>query len=285
MNELISVIVPCYNQGQFLDECLQSVFDQTYKNWHCIIVDDGSTDDTREISAKWKKKDQRFEYFYKENGGLSSARNEGLKHIRGEFIQLLDSDDVLEVNKLKSHLEHFSNFPIIDVSVSGYRYFIDNCNEHYIFGNGNFLPEVIICLEDKDVLKLFDRKNPFVISAPLYRKKIFDIVGNFDNELTALEDWDFHIRCALNALKFCHNNYGNLNKTLIRLHENSMMRNTELLIKNQELLVAKKNKNELYLKYFTPKPINEKKNFGVKKVIKLFLPPIVIKLIKIIKTK
>lgn len=72
---LISVIVPCYNQAQYLDECLQSVLDQTYQNWECIIVNDGSPDNTEEIALRWTKKDSRFRYLKKENEGLSSARN------------------------------------------------------------------------------------------------------------------------------------------------------------------------------------------------------------------
>ena len=93
MNPLISVIVPCYNQAQYLDECLQSVLDQTYQNWECIIVNDGSPDHTEEVANKWLEKDPRFRYIDKENGGLSSARNAGLKEAKGEWIQFLDCDD------------------------------------------------------------------------------------------------------------------------------------------------------------------------------------------------
>lgn len=82
---LISVIVPCYNQAQYLDECLQSVYDQTYQNWECIIVNDGSPDNTEEIVLQWTKKDARFNYLKKENGGLSSARNAGIDIAKGEF--------------------------------------------------------------------------------------------------------------------------------------------------------------------------------------------------------
>ena len=79
MKPLISVIVPCYKQVQYLDECLQSVLDQKYQNWECIVVNDGSPDRTEEVAKKWVKKDGRFRYIYKENGGLSSARNVGCK--------------------------------------------------------------------------------------------------------------------------------------------------------------------------------------------------------------
>ena len=98
MNPLISVIVPCYNQAQYLEECLQSVLDQTYQNWECIIVNDGSSDDTEEIANKWSKNDERIKYIYKENEGLSSARNLGVKISLGEFIYFIDSDDSLNGN-------------------------------------------------------------------------------------------------------------------------------------------------------------------------------------------
>lgn len=90
---LISVIVPCYNQAQYLDECLQSVLDQTYQDWECIIVNDGSPDNTEEITKQWTEKDARFKYLYKENGGLSSARNAGIEIAKGEWILPLDADD------------------------------------------------------------------------------------------------------------------------------------------------------------------------------------------------
>ena len=98
MNPLISVIVPCYNQAQYLDECLQSVLDQTYQNWECIIVNDGSPDHTEEIAKRWLEKDNRFRYIYKDNGGLSSARNAGIREAKGEYLFFLDSDDSLNGN-------------------------------------------------------------------------------------------------------------------------------------------------------------------------------------------
>ena len=97
----ISIIIPCYDQAQYLDDTLQSVLEQTYSNWECIIVNDGSPDETEIISQKWAAKDFRFKYLYKKNGGLSSARNKGLDHSTGDFIQFLDADDYLDRTKLK----------------------------------------------------------------------------------------------------------------------------------------------------------------------------------------
>lgn len=114
----ISIIVPCYNQAQYLDECLQSVIDQTYQDWECIIVNDGSPDNTEEIAKKWIEKDSRFIYLYKENGGLSSARNEGLDKASGIWIQFLDCDDKIEKTKFKKSL-NFENESNIIITTFG----------------------------------------------------------------------------------------------------------------------------------------------------------------------
>ncbi len=103
---LISVVIPAYNAEQFLDETLESVLSQTYENWECIIVNDGSTDNTEEIAKKWCEKDARFRYFYKENSGASDTRNLGIKETRGEYIAFLDADDLYMPNFLEICLEN-----------------------------------------------------------------------------------------------------------------------------------------------------------------------------------
>ncbi|MBF1605067.1 MAG: glycosyltransferase family 2 protein, partial [Prevotella shahii] len=103
----ISVIVPCYNQEAFLDESLASVANQTYTNWECIIVDDGSTDSSALIAKAWQEKDARFKYFYQENKRVSGARNTGLTLAQGDLIQFLDGDDLLQPTKLEESVEAF----------------------------------------------------------------------------------------------------------------------------------------------------------------------------------
>ena len=103
---LISVVIPAYNAEQFLDETLESVLSQTYENWECIIVNDGSTDNTESIAKKWCEKDARFCYFYKENSGVSDTRNLGIKEARGEYIAFLDADDLYMPNFLDVCLEN-----------------------------------------------------------------------------------------------------------------------------------------------------------------------------------
>ena len=106
---LISVIVPCYNQSIYIDECLQSVLGQTYKNWECIIVNDGSPDNTEEVALRWVEKDARFIYLKKENGGLSSARNAGIEKAKGEWILPLDCDDKIGNQYLELASQQFNN--------------------------------------------------------------------------------------------------------------------------------------------------------------------------------
>ena len=105
MSVLVSIIIPCYNQAKYLNETLESVCKQTHTNWECIIVDDGSSDDSATIISGFTKKDPRFIYIYKDNGGVSSARNLGIENAKGNYLQFLDADDLLSVNKLEISLK------------------------------------------------------------------------------------------------------------------------------------------------------------------------------------
>lgn len=102
---MISVIVPLYNAYNTIEKCLLSVQQQTYKDFEVIIIDDGSTDSSASLCKSFCKKDRRFIYFYKENEGVSAARNMGIEKSRGESICFLDSDDVVSPDYLK----HLSN--------------------------------------------------------------------------------------------------------------------------------------------------------------------------------
>ena len=95
LSELISVIVPVYMTEMYLDDCLQSIVDQTYRNLEIILIDDGSTDQCPQICDKWAEKDPRIIVIHKENGGVSSARNAGIERAQGRYIVFIDSDDLL----------------------------------------------------------------------------------------------------------------------------------------------------------------------------------------------
>lgn len=110
--DLISIIVPCYNVEKYIERCITSIKEQTINNFEVLLIDDGSTDDTKKVIYKLIENDSRFKYYYKENGGLSDARNFGLKKIKGKYVCFVDSDDYVE----KEYLEKLYN-EIIDNDV------------------------------------------------------------------------------------------------------------------------------------------------------------------------
>jgi glycosyltransferase involved in cell wall biosynthesis len=123
---LISVLIDNYNYGKFLSECIESVLDQTYQNFEIIIVDDGSSDNSKEIIEKYANKDKRIRPIFKKNGGQASAFNEGFKHCNGEIICFLDSDDKFLPNKLKK---------IKEIYEKGYEYIV---NDYKLIGNTSY---------------------------------------------------------------------------------------------------------------------------------------------------
>ena len=121
---LVSVIVPCYQAATTLCETLRSVQRQKFRDWECLIVNDGSTDETSAIARRWEARDCRFRVIEKTNGGPSSARNVGIRASRGEFLNFLDADDLLYRNALVGFLRgakerldadvYYTGFDVID---------------------------------------------------------------------------------------------------------------------------------------------------------------------------
>lgn len=177
----ISIIIPCYNQAQYLDECLQSVLDQTFTNWECIIVNDGSPDNTEEIAKKWLEKDVRFKYLYKKNGGLSSARNAGIYKAEGEWILPLDADDKISENYLELAETRFAEYPSIIYSKA--EYFGEKDGELFL---------------EKYKPKEFLLKNSIFCSS-FFTKKDWENVGGYDENMNlGYEDWEFWISLLKN---------------------------------------------------------------------------------------
>ena len=104
-NDLITVVIPIYNVDKYLEKCVESVINQTYKNIEIILVDDGSTDESGKICDDYKEKDSRIEVIHKKNGGLSDARNFGIEQATGKYITFIDSDDIVE----KDYIEYLYN--------------------------------------------------------------------------------------------------------------------------------------------------------------------------------
>ena len=122
---MISIVIPIYNVGRYLEECVNSVLSQTYSDLQIILVDDGSTDSSGAICDDFAEKDRRVQVIHKKNGGLSDARNVGTSAASGDFIFYLDSDDYLEINAIQNLLEAQRLYRA-DVVVGGYFYSYDH---------------------------------------------------------------------------------------------------------------------------------------------------------------
>lgn len=107
----MSIIVPCYKQAEYLPVTLNSVLAQTYPNWECVIVNDGSPDNTEEVAKRYVKLDARFRYVFQENKGVSKARNKGITNSDGEYILPLDADDLIGSTYLEKAIRRFEEFP------------------------------------------------------------------------------------------------------------------------------------------------------------------------------
>lgn len=109
---LFSIILPTYNRSHIISETIKSVIDQTYDRWELIIVDDGSTDKTKEVVEKFIKNDNRIRYIYQENSERSAARNNGIYNSKGDFICFIDSDDLFReyhISKLNETIKSTEN--------------------------------------------------------------------------------------------------------------------------------------------------------------------------------
>src|SRR5690606_19624568 len=111
----VSIIVPCYNYAKFLPFALDSILAQQLGAWECVIVDDGSTDDTGVVARAYVNKDRRFRYVYQQNSGLSAARNTGLKNTTANYIQLLDADDLIDAQKLLLQATYLDEHRDVDI--------------------------------------------------------------------------------------------------------------------------------------------------------------------------
>ncbi len=131
-NPLVSIIMPAYNSENYIGEAISSVLAQTYPNWELLVINDGSTDNTERLVKGFK--DERIRYFSQENGGVSSARNRGLKAMNGDFFCFLDSDDLLPQNSLKSRVDVLianADIHFVDGQVSIFDGKKDNSVGHY----------------------------------------------------------------------------------------------------------------------------------------------------------
>jgi glycosyltransferase involved in cell wall biosynthesis len=185
----VSVVVPAYNVQNYIEEALFSLQQQSLAEFEVLVVDDGSTDGTAEIVQRFCDQDARFRLLQKSNGGLSSARNHGMKHASADYIALLDADDRYEPEKLAAHLQVLENQPEAGVVYSASKAIRDDGESTFMQLSGKPIYA--------DPLKSLLCKN-FVGhgSNAVFRRCIIEQVGFFDETLKSSEDVDYWIRIA-----------------------------------------------------------------------------------------
>lgn len=207
MAPLVSIVVTCFNQGQYLEKSVNSVLKQTFSDLECLIVDDGSTDNTRQVAEKLMTEDSRIKYFYKENGGVSSARNFGFRQSQGEWIQFLDSDDWINEDKIRFQLSCIKGTNTHNtVFYSDYeRVYLDkeqNITDRQLNTVGSLTREQLIQrLLIPDFLA--DSAFPVLQQCLLLNRNVF-AKKMFDETLKALQDRDFPLDLAIAGVDFIY---------------------------------------------------------------------------------
>ena len=199
--EKVSIVIPCYNYAHYLSEAIESALNQTYKNIEVIVVDDGSTDDTKEVAQKYLVK-----LLTQSNQGLSSARNLGIAASTGEWILPLDADDLINtecVDKLLSKVK----LEGADIGCPAIQEFGDK--------------KRFLQINTKNLRFSSFKQRNYVVASCLYRKKIWDELGGYDTKMKGgHEDWDFWTRALYAGYKMAA-----VNEPMFfyRIHEGSML--------------------------------------------------------------
>ena len=194
----ISIIIPAFNAENHLRRAVQSVLRQTFPHWELIIVDDGSTDDTRTIADALTAGDARIRVVHQSNQGLSGARNRGIAESSGELIQFLDADDELLPTKLSIQVDILEHEPTCDISLCDAEIIRPDCS----------IPSPYEIPKVDHALNLWVR-NFIVVNAPLVRRDTILKAGVFKNEAVlsyevyGCEDWEFWLR-IFNQGARCH---------------------------------------------------------------------------------
>lgn len=192
---MISVVIPLYNKEKSIVSTLQSVVDQTYTDWECIVINDGSSDNSLEIVKNYvdglKIEDRRLKILSKPNGGVCSARNRGIQEAKGEYVALLDGDDIWDKEYLTEQSKMIDDFP--DAAMWGINFAETN--------NGKLVRRLATGLPGgyrwyvHDYFQMPGRRSDlFCSSSVVIKKSVFEEVGYFDERIKYSEDIDMWYR-------------------------------------------------------------------------------------------
>lgn len=219
MNPLVSIIIPAYNRAQLIGDTLDSISKQTYVNWECIVVDDGSTDSTIDVVMSFVEKDSRFQLHHRPNSklkGANACRNYGFEISKGDYVNWFDSDDLMMPEKVATQIQELHNSSYDFTLCQSMMYDVKKGRE---IGLRSTRLRSENIFEDYILFKTF-----WLIEAPIWRRgflienKIF-----FDEELQQAQDYDFHMKVLSVSDNYFSNNTPFV---LVKCHENNMSNST-----------------------------------------------------------
>ncbi|WP_019908928.1 glycosyltransferase family 2 protein [Paenibacillus sp. HW567] len=235
MERLVSIIIPCYNQGEYLQECIDSIDRQTYKEYEIIIINDGSTEiATLDFLRKIERDRKDIKLINQNNSGVSSARNKGIENSNGHYILPLDGDDMIAETYIEKCVKVLDENTGIDIV-----YCIGMC---FGFKKGLFV------LNDFAVKKML--KENLVFCSAMYRRSDFDQTTGYNcNMIYGYEDWDFWL-----SMIEIEKNFFRINEVLFYYRIKEISRNSQTSFENKDKRLRMihqiiENHQELYRKY------------------------------------
>lgn len=218
----VSVIIPFYNGKEFIAQAVNSVLRQTYTSYEIIVVDDGSTDDSKKALEQF---DGKIRYFYQQNQGISNARNKAVKEAKGEYIALLDQDDIWYPRRLEKQVKVMDENSDISIVYS-------DC--HYINEKNEILSQAFEVQKARSgrIFKDLIIKNFIPIPTVLLRKRAVDEVGLFDKRYSFAEEYYLFLRIA----RIYHVSYIDEPLAGYRIHGKNLSKNTEKSLKEDIML-------------------------------------------------
>jgi glycosyltransferase involved in cell wall biosynthesis len=219
----VSVIIPAYNGANYIQQAIESVLTQTYQNWELIIIDDGSTDNTRQIVQQYG---DQLRYFSQENQGVAAARNRGILEAKGEFIAFLDQDDWFLADKLAAQVAGFDAQPSLGLVHSGWQIVNQTGAAIYDMELWHSLPDLS--------LAAWVLWKPVFLGAMMFRRSWLEFAGGFNCRYHQAPDVDLVLRLAVMGCKAA---WVNQKTVFYRQHQDNASLNTLLQVRECQTIL------------------------------------------------
>lgn len=251
----VSIILPVYNVEKYLEQCLDSIIKQTFKDFECICVNDGSSDNSLSILEEYAKKDKRIKIISQENKGVSGARNTGLKQATGKYVTFIDSDDWIS-NKYIETLYNSITFCDYDIACAHHKIYFEDINDFKILKNVSKIKKILL----KNNRNIVDKINVVNLSKNVWNKiykNDFLIKNNFSffEDIFSGEDYSFNLLCFLYTDKVVFMDdfiyfYRKRNNSLTVNDEKIRTETAKAFMKTIEILLKRNFNDKCFLKIF-----------------------------------